>query len=757
MAATLGHRGIASRPDLPHTRRAARRAAYRGTSAELLQALGHALLWGAVGAVVLTLLLKLAPMPVTIGGAWWAPAAVCLLSAAGVGSVLGWRRAWSETRGASALDTQLALKDKLRSALELQPDADPDPIARALRLELAREAEALAPGADVARAVRVDLDNRWVAWPLIGVAAFALAWWVPEYDWGRRQAAAQERADRLAAAAELQQVVEAARPTAAATPPPATAEALRELEELQRELDAGRIGAREARLAAAEQLTTAAAQAEERARAEAQTAAERDRALAELTPKDDSRTRELADALRRADLAKAEAAARVLAEQSQTMSDAERQQLAHELSELARQLDQLQQPEIGGADGQGGEAAPQRSENTQASETHSEPTAQDPQQQQPRDGTSDQAQPAQPRDGSQPNSRSESQPAREQGERNEDLKNMSEALRQAAEQMGREGERRENSGSETADGQSGRQSNSSAPRDSASSSEQSPKEPAPGSSEQSPAQQSQSQSGQPQSGQPQSGQPQSGQPQSGNAQRGEHEAGTEATPQSERSESGTTGEQREGSPAESGGAAKGEQQPKGGSAPGGGEPGLQDLAEQLKQMRERGAPKPGGQDGRDSQRLREQAQRLLDKATPEQREELQKLAQQLGQEPGGGEQAAEGEQTPGWGDEPGAGGRGPGAEPGREGHRSQEAWRGPTQMVDARGTGKDPGNQERQRVVSEIFDPKAARPERGSSGPAEALREATAGAERAVETLDLPREQRELVRRVFKRYNERAK
>lgn len=206
--------------------------------------------------------------------------------------------------------------------------------------------------------------------------------------------------------------------------------------------------------------------------------------------------------------------------------------------------------------------------------------------------------------------------------------------------------------------------------------------------------------------------------------------------------------------------------------------GIERLAEALEEMagRER--------DLRSTRELaekyREQARRLLENSSPEEREALKRLAERLGTGARGAEgmrerrmegfegKGGEGERremsehgsSPGEGgtDVPMAGGAGRG--PGWTGPRGprvkapSEAWTGETRAVDARA--KD-GKAE-ERVVGRLLDPDA-KAERGvASGSASAeFRAAAAGAERAIEEQSVPNQYSELVRRVFGRYVERAR
>lgn len=133
----------------------------------------------------------------------------------------------------------------------------------------------------------------------------------------------------------------------------------------------------------------------------------------------------------------------------------------------------------------------------------------------------------------------------------------------------------------------------------------------------------------------------------------------------------------------------------------------------------------------DSQRLREQAERMLSQATPEQRKRLEELAERLG---GGG--GAE------------RGPRGPVTAPTARPSLESEA----TTPVDARPM-PTPGAE------GETIAQWLGEGGRGNAEPrrlAEGLRRAADGAERSVEQQRVPARHSDLVRRVFQRYMERA-
>jgi len=145
-----------------------------------------------------------------------------------------------------------------------------------------------------------------------------------------------------------------------------------------------------------------------------------------------------------------------------------------------------------------------------------------------------------------------------------------------------------------------------------------------------------------QQAQPQPGQPQPGQPQPGQSQPGGEGQQQQAQPQPGQSQPGQPqpGQPQPGQPQPGG---EGQQQPKadgqqqqGEPAPGapGPDPSLDQLREQLEKMgaAEGQRERQRQQDLQDSQQLREQAQRLWDNATPEERQRFADMAQRIAQE-----------------------------------------------------------------------------------------------------------------------------
>jgi len=152
--------------------------------------------------------------------------------------------------------------------------------------------------------------------------------------------------------------------------------------------------------------------------------------------------------------------------------------------------------------------------------------------------------------------------------------------------------------------------------------------------------------------------------------------------------------------------------------PGGRGGGLQDLRERLERMAHQA--KDAERHERSAEQIREAAQRLMDQMTPEEREELERWAQEL---------ARERARSDG----------GPAA----------------TEPVDARRAPPEPA---RESVVGRFYGNEGIDRSGQVAGPPtpQAVEQAARSAERAIEQQNVPRSRSELIRRVFRRYSERV-
>jgi hypothetical protein len=158
--------------------------------------------------------------------------------------------------------------------------------------------------------------------------------------------------------------------------------------------------------------------------------------------------------------------------------------------------------------------------------------------------------------------------------------------------------------------------------------------------------------------------------------------------------------------------------------------------------------KSGAQSREQAERLREQAKRALEQLKPEEREELQRLAQEMKKSPSSGSQGVVPNDNPG--DAPGMQ---PGALPGGGGQGAPVAAApGDEDVVRVRG-GDDGASK---RTLAEWLAKPTKGEARGDATLSGALQEAAAGAERAVEQQAVPSRHADYLKRVYKRYRERA-
>lgn len=230
----------------------------------------------------------------------------------------------------------------------------------------------------------------------------------------------------------------------------------------------------------------------------------------------------------------------------------------------------------------------------------------------------------------------------------------------------------------------------------------------------------------------------------GERQPGGDRTGEGAEPGAEPAERSGERPSGEGSPRQPGSQGAGERQPGAqqgqpgeqpasggdegqGPAPGQGQGrGLERLSRQFERLAREA--QGAEQDAEKAQRLREAAQKLLEESTPEEREQLRRWAEKMREE-----QQRGGRPFP-----------------------ASRPWSG-TETVDARPE-QEAGAQRDERVVAQWFsDEPAPRDGRvGRASAAEQVRRAAESAERSVESQPISSRHREFVRRVFRRYAERA-
>jgi hypothetical protein len=138
-----------------------------------------------------------------------------------------------------------------------------------------------------------------------------------------------------------------------------------------------------------------------------------------------------------------------------------------------------------------------------------------------------------------------------------------------------------------------------------------------------------------------------------------------------------------------------------------------------------------------SEKMREQARRLLEQASPEERRELERLAREMQDRA----RQAGGDDAP--------------RDPGAPAPAGERPWQ--TEAFDARGETPD-GPRGPQHVIADWLGDEAERPAGAApaASPGAPLREAAEGVERAIDRQAVPRTRSDLVRRVFERYRQRA-
>jgi hypothetical protein len=164
---------------------------------------------------------------------------------------------------------------------------------------------------------------------------------------------------------------------------------------------------------------------------------------------------------------------------------------------------------------------------------------------------------------------------------------------------------------------------------------------------------------------------------------------------------------------------------------------MERLAQHLKNMGE--AAKNAQQSQESSKRVQELARRMAEQATPEQKEQFQKLMQEMSKV-----------RKPGMGSGPG--GQASTAKPQKPATLRDAG----TQPVDAR---KQPSAKPTERVLAEYYSdrPYDRKPGESAAAPmSEEFKKAADAAERGSEQQAIPARYSDLVKRVFKRYAEQT-
>jgi hypothetical protein len=631
---------------------------------------------------------------------WWMPVLAAIASGLLWSTWCVSRHALSPAGAAALVDERLRLHDKISSALELAERADSDVFA-AMATEQGDEA---AHSADVRVAIPIRLSNAHLAWTALTAAAVALLMFAPQFDlFGSHhiaQASLLEASDQQQAHDALQDAGELIDELALADPgiPEAGAnetDARDLLDELDRQLTENEISPDVARSKASGALSGAAQLAADRATQEAL----REEALREMLSQasdtensagTESEGRDAADALREALAAGDLDAAHEALESIEQLPEDQQELAADQLEHLAEQLEELAALEAQEAQQLAQEQLEQLrdaglDEETaqRLSEMRDEQEIEEELREQGKDEES--AHRLAEQTGETNRERTSKEHAAE------DAREMAEAAEESAEEL-REEE----------------------PEAEQSTQDEDQPEVTPGEQEGAEGE-GESQDGEQQQGegaqQPQDGEREEGE---GESQGGEQQQGESAQQPQPGAQEG-----EEGAPQEVMQEGEGDEQQPGGTPQdggdgAGGEP--RDLREMLERMEE--AREQIEADEERAQRLRERAEEMLDEMSPEQREEMERWAEQLLIEDG----------------------------------RSASGYDYSTESVDARPAGEE------LEVREEWFNPDGEVVRDGAVSREEmieTLRTAAEGAERAIEEQRVPARSRH-VRRYFERALKRA-
>ncbi len=701
------------------------------------------------------------------------------------GGLAGLVGRWSVFAAAQRADRVLGLRDRLSNALSFATRDETHSPAEQLAI---REAERVAASLPVKNVVPVRFGSAWAIWPVVIAAAVACGVWVPEPAPKAREVShAASEPERRAAADVIAEAARDAREAAEATLKDRAADTdLARMDEIERELLDGSRDPGEALAEGSRQIDALADRVEQEAQTEALADQRAREQLAEQVEAGEGAS-ELAKALSEGDLEGARRAAAEMMDRADRMSPEEREKYASELDRLAEQLDrtpQRDEPEPGDAamqetlreqgidepeslgdsvdpgelqerlEEQGVEPDAARDMAEELAKRNREKEAQErareeieeltdaareaaeelrekpPAPEQPReapDGSADQEQQPSAQEGQEPGQDEQGregqtdQPGAEQGDQQERTQDG----QQDGQQDGEQGQEQDQQ-----DGQGQKQDQGAAEKRPGDEGTDPSKQPGqqPG---QQPTQQQGDETGTP-TGEPTRQDGEGNQP----GQQQVETQGTEPDPGAgeELIEPG-----EDGAGAEDGNDSPTRMTDGSGDAPEGS--GIERLRKQLERMAERGK---GAQEQQDTaEDLREMARRLLEQTSPEERQELEQLARDM------------------MGEDDGEGADGRGRRSDAAGARAAPEQPWDSESFDARSepSSDEPGGGQ---VIADWLgnddDQSVASGDGGTPGASsgQVLQEAARGAERAVERQAVPRERRDLVRRVFERFRQRA-
>ncbi len=318
-----------------------RRAQRRRAIARGVRVLGVCLTVGASIGLMLVVLGRLLSLDIASWMLLGAPIAAALVSA------IAWAALTPRhlLRAAADVDRALDLDDRLGSAISLQQRADDDPFAA---LAVA-EGERIAPDVRVKDATPIAFGGAWWAWPSVLAVAVAAAIFLPALDLAQRAEEEARQTERIAereqAVADLAEARQALTPQNTETSDLATPTDLQTLEELERQLTAGDVDPDAARAKAAGALNDAANALEREAAQEARTLDSLQDELNGLDSGEFEGGSPLSKALSAGDFAEAQRLIEEYQQQLHQLSEDERQDLAEQLDQLADSLEQPTSPE----------------------------------------------------------------------------------------------------------------------------------------------------------------------------------------------------------------------------------------------------------------------------------------------------------------------------------------------------------------------------------------------------------------------------
>lgn len=328
---------------MTRARSIANRARRRRMLRSFVRWAGPALLVGSVLALIGAITDRL----IGPGLPWWLWIAAPTAVAFAIGLLRAFVEAGTPLSAAAELDAALRLHDAIGSGIALEDRAGEDPFAQ-IALE---EAERLAARADVRSAFPLRFGSSWLAWPLIGAAAAAVAAFVPPLRLLHDQRAeavrieqAAQRADASEAIQQLaQELQELATPEPDVTADAPRADRLRALEELERQLARGETSADEARSSAAGILGDLASEMDRSSQFAEQRADAVRRMLSEAaagaaSASESPNAADIADSLRWGDLDRALQSLDDLHKRLNELAPEERERTARALEDLAEQI-----------------------------------------------------------------------------------------------------------------------------------------------------------------------------------------------------------------------------------------------------------------------------------------------------------------------------------------------------------------------------------------------------------------------------------